>query len=134
MDKKEAVARILDHMRVHKIGQYPHIKIAEALEMAIAELRKNAGVEFLEDGAVYKIVKCKRCGKTVFLKYLSTKELDGGFAKVDQFEKMPDGWRNIFEIGTLCPVCAEKWEKAIQEFMEVGTNEPERNPVQSEKN
>ena len=40
MEIKEAIARIQDHMDVHGIGPYPHIKLAEALEMAIAALRR----------------------------------------------------------------------------------------------
>lgn len=39
MTNREAVLRIEDHMDVHKIGQYPHTKIAEALTIAITAIR-----------------------------------------------------------------------------------------------
>lgn len=41
MTTKEAIIRILRHMKVHRIGQYPHIHIGEALTMAIDALREQ---------------------------------------------------------------------------------------------
>ena len=38
MDRKEAILRIKDHMEHHGIGKYPHLKLKEALDMAIATL------------------------------------------------------------------------------------------------
>ena len=38
MTNRVAIERIKDHMRVHKIGEYPHVHIAEALNLAIAAL------------------------------------------------------------------------------------------------
>ena len=38
MDRKEAILRIKDYMEHHKIGEYPHLKLKEALDMAIAAL------------------------------------------------------------------------------------------------
>lgn len=38
MTNREAIERIKDHIRVHKIGEYPHIHIAEALNLAITAL------------------------------------------------------------------------------------------------
>ena len=38
MDRKEAILRIKDHMEQHGIGKYPHLKLKEALDMAIAAL------------------------------------------------------------------------------------------------
>lgn len=38
MDRKEAVLRIKEHMKHHGIGEYPHLKLKEALDMAIAAL------------------------------------------------------------------------------------------------
>ena len=38
MDRKEAILRIKDHMKHHGIGKYPHLKLKEALDMAIAAL------------------------------------------------------------------------------------------------
>ena len=39
MNIDEAIDRIQDHMVVHKIGTYPHIKIGEALKIAIFALK-----------------------------------------------------------------------------------------------
>lgn len=39
MTREEAIERISDHMEVHKIGEYPHIKLAVALNMALDALR-----------------------------------------------------------------------------------------------
>ena len=38
----DAIKRINQHMSIHKIGQYPHILIAEALHMALDALREKA--------------------------------------------------------------------------------------------
>jgi hypothetical protein len=38
MDNVEAIKRIEDHVRVHRIGEYPHIYLKEALDMAIEAL------------------------------------------------------------------------------------------------
>ena len=38
MTKEEAIHRIREHMRVHRIGEYPHIYIKQALDMAINAL------------------------------------------------------------------------------------------------
>ena len=39
MTREEAIARIKDHIEHHRIGEYPHIKLAEALGMALSSLR-----------------------------------------------------------------------------------------------
>ena len=43
MDRKEAILRIKDHMKHHGIGKYPHLKLKEALDMAIAALSQQNG-------------------------------------------------------------------------------------------
>ena len=45
MTEKEAIKRIQDHMQVHKIGDYPHIYLREALDMAIEALEKQIPME-----------------------------------------------------------------------------------------
>lgn len=42
MTIQQAIARIEDHVRVHRIGEPPHIHIGEALQMAIEALREKA--------------------------------------------------------------------------------------------
>ena len=39
MTREEAINRIKDHMKVHHIGEYPHIRLKEALDMSITALR-----------------------------------------------------------------------------------------------
>ena len=39
MNREEAINRIENHMEVHGIGEYPHIALKEALDMAITALR-----------------------------------------------------------------------------------------------
>ena len=39
MNREEAIERIRAYMEVHRIGEYPHIKLAEALNLAINALR-----------------------------------------------------------------------------------------------
>lgn len=53
MQKNEAIARIREHIRVHRIGSAPHIKLRLALEMAINALQNS-------DDKV-KVIRCKNC-------------------------------------------------------------------------
>jgi hypothetical protein len=41
MSEQEAIKRIKDHMEVHRIGDYPHIKIGVALCIAMGALEKQ---------------------------------------------------------------------------------------------
>lgn len=45
MTNEEAIRRIKEHMIHHHIGEYPHIFIGEALEMAIAALREQEALK-----------------------------------------------------------------------------------------
>jgi hypothetical protein len=49
MTRKEAIARIKDHMSVHKIYEERAVKITEALNMAISALEQP------------EIIRCKDC-------------------------------------------------------------------------
>lgn len=40
MDRKEAIELIKRHMIIHQIGKYPHIKLGEALSLAIKALQE----------------------------------------------------------------------------------------------
>lgn len=64
-----------------------------------------------------KLVICDRCGQRIFLKYLKTKFLNGGYDSVDYFEKMPEGWEVRSGIGLLCPECNADYKKMVDEFM-----------------
>lgn len=41
MTDREAIGRIIDHMAVHHIGEYPHIKLEDALKCAISALEER---------------------------------------------------------------------------------------------
>lgn len=65
MDRKEAILRIKEHMKHHGIGKYPHLKLKEALDMAIAALSPlNESLPVLvndEQGREYIDYICPRC-------------------------------------------------------------------------
>ena len=69
MDRKEAILRIKDHMEHHKIGEYPHILLGEALNMAIAALSPpNEPLPVLvndEPDREYIDYICPRCKNTI---------------------------------------------------------------------
>ena len=41
MDRKEATQHIIRHMVAHDIGKYPHVKLGEALSLAIEALQEK---------------------------------------------------------------------------------------------
>ena len=55
MTREEAINRIKDHMVVHHIGEYPHIKLKEALDMALSALRPVSREK------VEKVPRCEHC-------------------------------------------------------------------------
>lgn len=64
MENEEAIHRIQEHMRVHKMGQYPHELIKVALDMAIEALQEQQVCRkplraFLEPMDRYKGLKGK---------------------------------------------------------------------------
>ena len=75
MTREEAIERIVDHMEVHHIGEYPHVKLAEALDMALSALRPvsrervekvwrgewNYSHKTKIDG--FDVVQCSKCGQ-----------------------------------------------------------------------
>ena len=69
MDRKEAILRIKDHMEHHGIGKYPHLKLKEALDMAIAALSQpNEPLPVLvndEPDREYIDYICPRCKNTI---------------------------------------------------------------------
>ena len=69
MDRKEAILRIKDHMEHHGIGKYPHLKLKEALDMAIAALSPpNEPLPVLvndEPDREYIDYICPRCKNTI---------------------------------------------------------------------
>ena len=45
---------------------------------------------------------CDRCKSEVFVRYIGTKEIDGGWTQIRNFEK-PENWTWEHDIGDLCP-------------------------------
>lgn len=80
-------------------------------------------------GAIYRKKECELCGKYAFEKHLGTsKVLDGGFTRVEDFEKSGFGAMviNYWDLDTikesrvqvfLCPDCARKIDLAIYQTM-----------------
>ena len=71
MTREEAINRIKDHMVVHHIGEYPHIRLKEALDMSLTALRPITREQ------VEKVWKpCKVCnGKTTLYQHTNTTKL-----------------------------------------------------------
>lgn len=76
MTREEAIERIKDHIEHHRIGEYPHIKLAEALDIALSFLRpvSREQVEKVWRGEWthphwsndVSCADCKRCGKEAY--------------------------------------------------------------------
>lgn len=78
MTKEEAIKRIKDHIRVHKIGDYPHIYLREALDMAIEALEKQIPKKakttpYLYKNNVYKHYCCPACNYLLGWEYTREK-------------------------------------------------------------
>lgn len=71
MTHEEAIRRIKDHMRVHRIGEYPHMMLAEALNMAIEAVEKQIHKKPLSFGNEAYLCPC--CKRNNF--YCGTKDL-----------------------------------------------------------
>lgn len=68
MNKEEAIWHIQDHMRIHHIGEYPHIKLAEALNMAMSALQKqDEECEFCHRFSAVPF--CPMCGRKLQRSY-----------------------------------------------------------------
>ena len=65
-----------------------------------------------------KMIECDRCGKSYFLNYTGTDTLDGGYTKVDQFNKRPDGWEYHSDTGLLCDECEKLYQELLDEFFD----------------
>ena len=63
MTRKEAVYRIENHIAVHRIGLYQHVKLGEALNMAIEALQEP---ERKKGQWVDGESKCPVCGEDKF--------------------------------------------------------------------
>lgn len=64
MTDQEAILRIEDHMRVHKIGEPPHVFLAEALTIALGAIEER--IERSKNEPLTLQDLKQRCGKPIF--------------------------------------------------------------------
>lgn len=62
-----------------------------------------------------RVVRCERCGESVFLKCTGEGERDGGFTRWNTFEPLPKGW-GLYKWYDLCPTCNAVWDKIQRDF------------------
>ena len=80
MTREEAINRIKDHMVVHHIGEYPHIRLKEALDMSLTALRgptreqvekvwrgewMGSADGYADGELVYDTWECSHCGYVI---------------------------------------------------------------------
>ena len=81
MTIEEAIKRINQHMSIHHIGQYPHIHLAEAMQMAIEALREKAERENPKPLTIEELRQMD--GEPVWVKELSELIDQTGWALVE---------------------------------------------------
>ena len=79
MDRKEAILRIKEHMKHHGIGKYPHLKLKEALDMAIAAL-SPPNEPLTCKGCIYNHNRSEYCDYCVRRSHVS-----------DYYRRLPEG-------------------------------------------
>lgn len=64
------------------------------------------------------LIKCDRCGKSVFLPRIGEDIRDGGFTRTYKHEEPPEGWLRITDskFKDLCPECGTAYSKMLTEF------------------
>ena len=67
-----------------------------------------------KDGRMYV---CERCYAWTFCERTETESLDGGFTKVDHYEKLPEDWDSHVETGLLCGRCNTEYKELFAKFM-----------------
>ena len=58
---------------------------------------------------------CDRCKTETFVRYIGTKEMDGGWTRIQNFEKL-ENWTWENDIGDLCPNCSKTYKEMIESF------------------
>lgn len=112
MDRKEAIELIKRHMIIHQIGKYPHIKLGEALNMAIEALQEQEVggwipvTERLPDNGYGVLVTVNgKHNDIIFIDALEIAEYDGDFGwiiegypqwtdpDVTAWQPLPECWK-----------------------------------------
>lgn len=73
MTDQEAILRIEDHMRIHKIGEPPHVFLAEAMTIALGAIEER--IERSKNDPLTLQDLKQRCGKPIF--YLFDNNVSG---------------------------------------------------------
>ena len=123
MTKEEAIARIKDHMERHRIGEYPHIKLAEALNLALSALRPVSreqvekvfpGCQMCEGWNTIKLNPCANGDLGVQADIGSSGKGDT-FGLVVYNRRLASGYVNF----QFCPFCGKpKTDEAVEMVME----------------
>ena len=110
MTHEEAINRIKNHIEVHHIGEYPHIKLGEALDMALTALRP---------------VSREQVEKVWRGEWITKHYIDGILAGTNFDECSKCNYQRVFENPQLktkfmfCPACgAPMTDEAVQMVME----------------
>jgi len=69
-----------------------------------------------------QLVTCDRCKKQIFLKAIGEGEMDGGFTRWTKFEDFPKGWYSHYDVGDLCPECADKYKQLLEDIKKQKTD------------
>lgn len=65
-----------------------------------------------------KLVTCRRCTESIFLKYTGEVGLSNyaGPGTRATFEELPKTWMDNFTVGPLCPTCAKQLVSLFKDF------------------
>ena len=113
MTRGEAINRIKDHMVVHHIGEYPHIKLKEALSVALSALRPVSREQIAKiwPGCDACEIPCNNC-ESIYAwdRYGKPQECTG----------CPDnGYKNYTPESQFCEFCGRPLtDEAVQMVME----------------
>lgn len=107
MMREEAIVRIKDHMIAHHMGEYPHIKIKEALDLALSALRpvSREQVERMFPGCPYCDIA--KANSNIYNKALWIKEAE------------TRKWTLAGKSLQYCPICGRPLtDEAVEMVME----------------
>lgn len=72
-----------------------------------------------------KLLTCDRCGVTEFMPYIGTKEFDGGYTRINDFQEPAEPWAFTEDLGDcasgheyvdLCPTCRKAYIRTKKDF------------------
>ena len=64
-----------------------------------------------------EMVTCCRCSTSIFLKFIRSETLDGGYGdKYEKYEELPKEWMYETYFGYLCPKCSKEFQTFCRDF------------------